>query len=102
MVALLNFAGSHPPHVIGTAVRVMRIATRDETKDAHDAEMGKNPAAATGRKGGVAAARSLASEQRVKIAGKQTAKRWRRVARAVAVSQPTMFKRHKRRGSIEI
>jgi hypothetical protein len=72
----VKLAGSRPANVIGTAIMLTRTAIRAGTKDAPAAEVGKDPAAAKGRKGEVAPARSLASEQRVEIAGHRAAKRW--------------------------
>lgn len=64
-----------PADVIGNAVRVMRIATGEE-EDTPPLD-GKDPAAAAmGRKGGAARARSLTPEQRAEIARKAAAKRW--------------------------
>lgn len=65
-----------PADVIGGAVRVMRIATGEETEDAQ-VDDGKDPAAkAMGKKGGAARAKSLTAEQRQEIARKGAAKRW--------------------------
>jgi hypothetical protein len=65
-----------PTDVIGAAVRVMRIATGEETEDA-PIDDGKDPAAkAMGKKGGAARARNLTAEQRQEIARKGAAKRW--------------------------
>jgi hypothetical protein len=65
-----------PADVIGGAVRVMRIATGEETEDA-PVDDGKDPAAkAMGKKGGAARAKSLTPEQRQEIARKGAAKRW--------------------------
>lgn len=67
-----------PVDVIGGAVRVMRIATGEETEDA-PVDDGKDPAAkAMGKKGGAARAKSLTAEQRQEIARKGAAKRWGR------------------------
>ena len=64
-----------PADVIGTAIRVAKIATgeiEDETTDD-----GKNKAAVElGRKGGKARAERLTPEQRTEIARKAAAKRW--------------------------
>jgi hypothetical protein len=65
-----------PSDVIGAAVRVMRIATGEETEDA-PVDDGKDPAAkAMGKKGGAARAKALSPEKRVEIARKGAAKRW--------------------------
>ena len=64
-----------PADVIGTAIKVARIATgeiEDETTDD-----GKNKAAQElGRLGGQARARKLSEEQRSEIAKKAAKKRW--------------------------
>ncbi len=68
-----------PADVIGAAVKVMRIATGEETEELDAPETGKDPAAAAmGRKGGVARARSLSPEQRAEIAKKAAARRWKK------------------------
>jgi hypothetical protein len=65
-----------PADVIGNAVKVMRIATGDET-EALAQDDGKDPAAkALGKKGGAARARSMTSERRSEIAKKAAEKRW--------------------------
>lgn len=66
-----------PTDVIGTAVKVARIATGEEQENTGQDENGKDKAAqAMGRKGGAARASKLTSEQRKKIAKKAAAKRW--------------------------
>ena len=66
-----------PADVIGAAVKVMRIATGEETEELDAPDPGKDPAAAAmGRKGGAARARNLTPEQRAEIARKGAAKRW--------------------------
>jgi hypothetical protein len=65
-----------PADVIGGAVKVMRIATGEETEDA-PIDDGKDLAAkAMGKRGGAARAKSLTAEQRQEIARKGAAKRW--------------------------
>jgi hypothetical protein len=65
-----------PADVIGGAVKVMRIATGEETEDA-PVDDGKDPAAkAMGKRGGAARAKSLSAERRQEIARKGAAKRW--------------------------
>ncbi len=65
-----------PADVIGNAVKVMRIATGEET-DPLPADDGKDAAAkALGKKGGAARAKSLTSERRAEIAKKAAQKRW--------------------------
>lgn len=68
-----------PADVIGAAVKVMRIATGEEMEELDAPGPGKNQAAAAmGRKGGAARARSLTPEQRTEIARKAAVKRWGR------------------------
>jgi hypothetical protein len=65
-----------PADVIGNAVKVMRIATGEESED-FGPDDGKNPAAkALGKKGGAARAKSLTPERKAEIAKKAAAKRW--------------------------
>ncbi len=61
-----------PADVIGNAVKVMRIATGEETEEIGPASAG----AALGKLGGQARARNLTPEQRAEIAKKAAAKRW--------------------------
>jgi hypothetical protein len=62
--------------VIGNAVKVMRIATGEETETL-PADDGKDPAAkALGKKGGAARAKSMTPERRAEIAKKAAEKRW--------------------------
>ena len=65
-----------PADVIGTAIKVARIATGEiEDKQPDD---GKNKAAVElGRKGGQARAKKLSKERRVEIARKAAASRWK-------------------------
>jgi hypothetical protein len=64
-----------PADVIGNAVKVMRIATGDETEVLTDD--GKNAAAvALGRMGGKARAEGMTAKRRKEIAKKAAAKRW--------------------------
>lgn len=64
-----------PADVIGNAVRVMRIATGEDTEDAPDD--GKDKAAqALGKKGGAARAKTMTAERRAEIAKKAAASRW--------------------------
>ena len=64
-----------PADVIGTAIKVARIATGEVEDDTGDD--GKNKAAVElGRKGGKARASKLTAEQRREIAKKAAAKRW--------------------------
>lgn len=63
-----------PADVIGNAVRVMQIATGEESEDVKPV----SPGAALGKLGGEARARNLSAEQRAEIAKKAAAKRWGR------------------------
>jgi hypothetical protein len=64
-----------PADVVSNAIKVARIAT-GEDDDAPPAT-GKDPnAAALGRKGGAARAKSLSAQKRIEIAKKAAAKRW--------------------------
>ena len=66
-----------PADVIGTAVKVMQIATGQAEEDIDDD--GKNKAAVElGRKGGKARAKKLSKKRRAEIAKKAAAKRWKR------------------------
>jgi len=64
-----------PADVIGNAVKVMRIATGEESDDREDAPA-PSPAAQLGKLGGTARAKALTAEQRQEIARKGAAKRW--------------------------
>ena len=65
-----------PADVIGNVVKVMRIATGEET-DPLPADDGKDPAAkALGKKGGAARAANMTPERRAEVAKKAAAKRW--------------------------
>jgi hypothetical protein len=69
-----------PADVIGTAVKVMRIATGEEPEDygAEPESEGKDPAAvALGRKGGKARAAALGKRRRQQIAKDAAKKRWK-------------------------
>jgi hypothetical protein len=59
--------------MIGAAVKVMRIAVREEQEDAPSTA---SAAARLGRLGGTARARKLSSDQRAEIARKAAAVRW--------------------------
>jgi hypothetical protein len=66
-----------PADVIGAAVKVMRIATGEETEELDAPAPGKDPAAvAMGRKGGAARAAAMTPERRAEIARKAAARRW--------------------------
>ena len=65
-----------PADVIGNAVKVMRIATGEQT-DPLPVDDGKNKAAqALGKLGGAARAKSMTAEERKEIAKMAAAKRW--------------------------
>jgi hypothetical protein len=65
-----------PADVIGNAVKVMRIATGEET-ETFPVDDGKDSAAtAMGRKGGRARAATMTPERRVEIARKAAKTRW--------------------------
>jgi hypothetical protein len=65
-----------PADVIGNAVKVMRIATGEETETL-PADDGKDPAAkALGKRGGAARAAKMTPERRAEIAKVAAAKRW--------------------------
>ena len=63
-----------PADAIGRAVRIMRIATGEETEQLHQTPA--SAAAQLGKLGGAARARNLTAEQRSEIARKGAAKRW--------------------------
>jgi hypothetical protein len=62
-----------PADVIGAAVKVMRIATGEETEDQPKPE---SAAAELGAKGGAARAKKLSKKRRAEIARQAAAKRW--------------------------
>lgn len=65
-----------PADVIGTAVKVMKIATGEEQED-FGADDGKDKAAQSlGQRGGKARAAALSKKQRAEIAKKAAAARW--------------------------
>ena len=67
---------NRPADVIGAAVKVMRIATGEET-DLPPPDDGKDPAAVSmGRKGGTARAAAMTPERRAEVAREAAAKRW--------------------------
>ena len=63
-----------PADVIGNAVKVMRIATGEETEELPDST--KSAAAELGSLGGKARAAKMTPERRREIAKKAAAKRW--------------------------
>ena len=64
-----------PADVIGAAVKVMRIATGEETEEL-DADRMKSAAAQLGSRGGTARAKKLSSEKRSAIARTAAAARY--------------------------
>ena len=68
---------SRPADVIGAAVKVMRIATGEETEKL---DQPVSPGAALGKLGGQARARNMTAEQRADQAKKAAAKRWEKPA----------------------
>jgi hypothetical protein len=72
--------------VIGNAVKVMRIATGEETEEL-DSDRVKSAAAELGARGGKARAKKLTSEQRSEISRKGATTRWaKKVVRDKATS----------------
>jgi hypothetical protein len=65
-----------PADVIGTAVKVMRIATGEEIEEFRTDRV-KSAAAELGARGGQARAEKMTRERRVEIAKKAAAARWR-------------------------
>jgi hypothetical protein len=66
-----------PADVIGNAVKVMKIATGEDTEELTDD--GKDKAAVSlGRRGGKARAEKMTAERRADIAKKAAASRWRK------------------------
>lgn len=63
-----------PADVIGAAVRVMRIATGEETEELAPV----SPGAALGKLGGQARARNMTPEARAEQAKKAAATRWKK------------------------
>jgi hypothetical protein len=61
--------------VIGNAVKVMRIATGEETEEL-DNDRAKSAAAELGSRGGKARAAKMTPERRKEIAKRAAAKRW--------------------------
>ena len=62
-----------PADAVARAVKVMRIATGEESDDR---EAATSAAAQLGKLGGAARAKSLTADQRAEIAKKAAAKRW--------------------------
>ena len=71
-----------PGDVIGTAIKVAKIATGEIEEDT-EADDGKDKAAqALGRKGGKARAAKMTPEQRSEIARRAAKKRWKKRAKS--------------------
>jgi hypothetical protein len=66
-----------PADVIGNAVKVMRIATGEETEEL-ETDRAKSAAAELGSRGGKARAAALTKEKRQSIAKKAASMRWNR------------------------
>ena len=64
-----------PADVIGNAVKVMRIATGEETEEL-ETDRVKSAAAELGSRGGKARAAKMTPEKRAEIARRAAAKRW--------------------------
>ena len=69
-----------PADVIGNAVRVMRIATGEETEELDPV---KSAAQELGSRGGKARAARVTPERRAEIARKASLSRWQTATRAV-------------------
>jgi hypothetical protein len=65
-----------PADVIGNAVKVMRIATGEETEEL-ETDRAKSAAAELGSRGGKARAAKMTSERRREIAKKAAKTRWK-------------------------
>jgi hypothetical protein len=65
-----------PADVIGNAVKVMRIATGEETKEL-ETDRAKSAAAELGSRGGKARAAKMTPERRREIAKKAAKTRWK-------------------------
>ena len=66
-----------PADVIGNAVKVMRIATGEETEEL-ETDRVKSAAAELGARGGKARAQKMTPEQRAEISRKASRARWHR------------------------
>jgi hypothetical protein len=66
-----------PADVIGAAVKVMRIATGEETEEL-ETDRAKSAAAELGSRGGKARAAKMPPERRAEIARKAAKERWRK------------------------
>ena len=75
-----------PADVIGNAVKVMRIATGEETEEL-ETDRAKSAAAELGSRGGKARAAKMSRERRAEIAGKASASRWKKATPAAPVKK---------------
>jgi hypothetical protein len=71
-----------PADVIGAAVKVMRIATGEETEEL-ETDRAKSAAAELGSRGGKARAAKMTPERRREIAKKASLSRWKKEAPVV-------------------
>jgi len=69
---------TRPADVIGTAVKVMRIATGEEPEEYEGGKPKDEAAAAMGRKGAAARKEKLTPEQRQEIARDAASARWKK------------------------
>jgi hypothetical protein len=69
-----------PADVIGNAVKVMRIATGEETEEMNSV---RSAAADLGSRGGKARAARMSREQRQEIARKASLSRWKKATQVV-------------------
>jgi hypothetical protein len=77
-----------PADVIGAAVKVMKIATGEESED-YGGDDGKDKAAQSlGQRGGKARARVLTASERSQIAKKAAKTRWRKARLAPGSKEP--------------
>jgi hypothetical protein len=67
-----------PADVIGNAVKVMRIATGEETEEVQVPDSAKSAAAELGARGGKARAASMSPARRKQIAKQAAERRWKR------------------------
>lgn len=70
--------GKRPRDIIGTAVKVMRIATGEIEEDIDPKAAASSAAAELGKRGGKARKEALTPERRKEIARKAAIKRWQK------------------------
>ena len=75
-----------PADVIGNAVKVMRIATGEETEEL-ETDRAKSAAAELGSRGGKARAARMTPERRAEIARKASLSRWKRATPVARVKK---------------